>query len=321
VTRRSRILAAAAGVVVIAAAGVTVALVTRSGGSSAPLAFTNTVAPARTVFPAPPPGSVVFAREDRGDVLALGALAGPQHALTLQVSDVGDQGTGVDGLRVAFAVRAAGAEHSATAAACGAGCYRSSLTLPASPTQVRVTVRRPTRTTTWNVTLPAPWPATDATALIARADRVWRGLTSVSYEERLASDATHAIVSQWQITAPDRLAYQIAKGSQAVIIGLKRWDRAAGGSWQESSSVRLDQPQPFWVRATDAHVVGSGTVDGHAVWRISFYDPRTPGWFVASVEKTTAHTLDLQMFATAHFMHDSYHSFDVPNKIVPPSSN
>jgi hypothetical protein len=263
----------------------------------------------------------VFAREDRGDVLALGAVAGPKHALTLQVSDVSDQGDGVRGLHVSFSVRAHGGEHPATAAACGAGCYRAALTLPAAPTRVRVTVRRPARTTTWNVALPAPWPAAGAGALIARAGRVWRGLSSLRYVERLSSDATHTVVSQWQITAPDELAYQIPGDSQAVIIGLKRWDRSAGGSWQESSSVRLQQPVQFWVRATDAHVIGSSTVAGHTVQQISFYDPRTPGWFVASVDKTTAHTLDLHMFATSHFMHDTYRAFDVPNKIVPPTSN
>lgn len=320
-TRRTRIAAVTAAVVVLAAGAAVAVLATRSGGSGAPLSFTGTVAPARTVFPAPQAGSTVFAREDGSDVLALGVLPGTQGALTLQASDVGDEGTGVNGLRVAFSVRAGGGEHGATAAACGAGCYRASLTVPATPTRVRVTVQRPGRTTTWNVTMPAPWPAEDASALIARAGRVWRGLSDLRYTESLASDSSGAVVSSWQETAPDRLAYQIVGGSSAVIIGLHRWDRAAGGAWQESTSVRVRQPIPFWVEATDAHVIGGGTVNGHAVWRISFYDPRTPGWFIASVDRKTAHTVDLRMFATAHFMHDSYAGFDLPNKIIAPASH
>ena len=183
-------------------------------------------------------------------------------------------------------------------------------------------VVRAAATTVWNVPLPPSWPAPSGAAIVARATRAWTRLTSLSYVDRLGSDTSLVVVAHWQIVAPDRLAYQIQRGGQAVIVGLRRWDRpSATAAWQESSSVRLHQPQPFWVSATDAHVLGSGAFRGRPVWHVSFFDPRTPGWFMASIDKRTARTLDLHMFAAAHFMHDTYSGFDAPIKIVPPASN
>ena len=83
----------------------------------------------------------------------------------------------------------------------------------------------------------------------------------------------------------------------------------------------LHQPEPFWVEATNAHVVDSATVRGRPVWRVSFFDPRTPGWFLAAIDKKTYRTLDVHMTATAHFMHDTYGGFNTSIKIVPPSAS
>jgi hypothetical protein len=234
---------------------------------------------------------------------------------------VGGEGTGVTGLRVSFGVTSRARTARVSATACGAGCYRADAPLPSRPLEVHVRVARPRRTTTWNVKLPKTWPPAGAGALVARATRVWKSLHTLSYVDRLGSDPTHVVVAHWQVVAPDRLAYQIEKGSQAIIVGLRRWDRpAAEGTWQESSAVRLHQPEPFWVSATDAHVLGRGTFAGHPIWQVSFYDPRTPAWFLVAIDRKTLRTLDLHMIATAHFMHDTYGPFDAPIKIAPPKS-
>jgi hypothetical protein len=127
-------------------------------------------------------------------------------------------------------------------------------------------------------------------------------------------------VSHWRIVAPDRLAYEIeGGGGTGVIVGQQRWDRSEGGSWQESPALRLHQPQPFWAVATDAHVVGGSRIGTRPVWRVSFFDPKTPGWFLVSIDKQDGRTLDVRMWAAAHFMHDVYGQFDAPIKIVPPA--
>jgi hypothetical protein len=51
---------------------------------------------------------------------------------------------------------------------------------------------------------------------------------------------------------------------------------------------------------------------------VSFFDPGIPAWFTLTVDKQTSRTLDSQMVATAHFMHDVYGAFNRTPVIVPP---
>jgi hypothetical protein len=255
--------------------------------------------PAAPRFPAPPANAVVFSREDGPDALALAVVPRGGNVL-VQASVVGPQGTGVGGLSVSFGSR--------RATSCGAGCYRATL-----PRRRAVDLR--VGSLHWLVALPAPWPPRDASALVARAAHVWRSLRTLAFYDRLASDPTHFVVSHWTAVAPDRLAYRIAGGYSAVIVGGRRWDRPPGGRWVESpQTVPVRQPVPVWQSATGAHVVGATAT----AWRITFFDPRTPGWFAISVDKRTLRTLDLRMTATAHFMHEQYGPFDAPLRVVPP---
>jgi hypothetical protein len=154
---------------------------------------------------------------------------------------------------------------------------------------------------------------------MARAERVWRSLRSLAFRERLASDSSHSVTSVWRAAAPDRIAYTVSGGYSSVVIGGRRWDRAPGGRWVESSQTApIHQPVPFWVSVANAHVLGTAQLRGHSVWRVSFFDPATPGWFEVAIDKRTLHTLELSMFTTAHFMHDVYSGFDEPAGIRPP---
>ena len=268
---------------------------------------------AKRRFPAPPPSAVVFTRQDVGTVLALAATPGPGR-LELQASVLGPTGRGTNGLRVSFTSggqRAAGV-------ACGAGCYRASLPA-ARPRTVGVIVRGRGLDTVWRQQLPAVWPAPNATALVERAERAWRALHSLAFVEHLASDPRHAITSVWRIGAPDRAAYQVLGGYAGIVIRGHRWDRAPGGRWVESAqSEPLTQPVPVWTAVTNAHLLGSGRVGGRPVWIVSFYDPTIPAWFRVSIDRKTSRTLDTEMMATAHFMHDAYGSFDRARPITPP---
>jgi len=245
-------------------------------------------------FPAPPAGAVVFSREAGPNALALAVTAS-----SVQVSVVGQQGNGVSGLAVTVNGRAT--------AACGTGCYRAAV---AHAHDVSVHVG----TTSWRVVVPSD--ARDASAIVARAGHVWRSLKTVAFSDRLGSDATHVVVSEWRAVAPDRLAYRIRDGYQAVIVGGKRWDRAPHGKWIESTQTApVTQPVPVWQSATDAHVVRE---IGATLW-VTFFDPKTPAWFEITVDARTLRTLDLRMIATAHFMHERYRSFDAPLSIMPPT--
>ena len=303
------IVALAAG---IAAVAMSADLLHRTPGpvptaSSAPAAA-PAPAPARPSprFPAPPPGAVLFSREDGADALALAVV--PQGGrMLVQASVVGEQGAGVRGLSVDVG--------GTRALPCGAGCYRA--TVPRGRS-IDLRVSGGKAATRWTVALPSPWPPAGAAALVAHAGRVWRSLHSLAFTDRLASDASHSVVSTWRAVAPDRLAYRIRDGWSAVIIGGRRWDRAPRGRWIESpQTATLRQPVPLWQAATDAHVIGST----RTAWRISFFDPRTPAWFQITVDKRTMHTVELHMTTTAHFMHETYRAFDAAGSIAPPSTS
>jgi hypothetical protein len=81
------------------------------------------------------------------------------------------------------------------------------------------------------------------------------------------------------------------------------------------------QPQPFWASAVDAHVLGQTTFAGKRVTEVSFFDPKTPGWYQIYVEPTSLRTVHMDMFATAHFMHDTYFGFDATPQVAAPQDN
>jgi len=313
--RASKLVAALGGTLLVAPIAAAVLLRPGSGAQTPPAqaARSPAPAPAHPGFPEPPPGAVVFSRRLGSDALALGVVPERGRVL-LQASVLGPQGSGVSGLAAAFTVQ--GARQSATP--CGPGCYRATLATSGRPAGVALELRG-RRATRWQVALPESWPPPDASALLARAGRVWRALRSLSFRESLASGAGEVVRSTWQMQAPDRLAYQVRGGWAAVIVGGRRWDRSPGGGrWVASPQTRLTQPVPFWVSVRDAHVLGTGTVQGRAVWRVSFFDPGTPAWFTVALDRSTLRTLELQMITTAHFMYDVYTSFNATPAILPP---
>jgi hypothetical protein len=270
-------------------------------------------APSGPRFPAPPDGAVVYSRQLGSDGLALGVV--PQRGRVLaQASVVGPQGNGVSGLAVTFGVQ--GATKAATA--CGAGCYRATLVTHGSPSSVDV-VLRGGQSADWRVALPASWPPPGAAALLARTGAVWRSLHSLSFSESLQSGTGYVARSTWRIQAPDRVAYQVKGGWAGIVVGDTRWDKGPGAKhWVSSPQTRLTQPIPGWVKVTDAHVLGSTTVRGRAAWRVSFYDPGTPGWYTVVVDKASLRIFQVRMTATAHFMRDDYGSFNATPAILPP---
>ena len=269
--------------------------------------------PAAAVFPAPPAGAVVFSREAGPDALALGVVPGTRR-VRVQASVVGPDGAGVRDLTTTLSLGAA----SASGTACGAGCYRTEFPARGKPRFVEVSTRG-SLTTRWRVVLPAAWPPESAAGMVAKSRRTWRALQSVSFTDRLASDPEHVVVSTWRTQAPDRLAYKIAKGYSAVVVGRQRWDKPPGGRWKRSPQQPLTQPTPPWESATNAHVLGTTSVGGRRGLRVSFYDPQTPGWYTVVLEPKTLRTLDLRMITTAHFMHEVYGQFDAAAEIRAPS--
>jgi hypothetical protein len=241
-------------------------------------------------------------------VLALGVV--PGRKLKLRASVLGGQGEGVSGLNVSFRVGG----RKATGVPCGAGCYDASVKSAPPPKLVEVAVQRDSGTTTWRVPMPRPWPPADASAIVARATREFRELRSVAVRDWLASGPGQSLFTRWTLVAPNRLKYQVKNGSSAVIIGDRRWDKLPGGKWEESEQTPIRQPTPFWRSWRNAYLLD----DSKSAWRVSFFDPQTPGWYELLIDKDTTHLLELRMHATAHFMREVYSRFNAPVTVTPP---
>jgi hypothetical protein len=272
----------------------------------------QTVATTQAEFPAPPRGAIVYSRQLGDEVLALGIVPG-RDEWVVQASVVGPDERGVTGLRVTF-------DHdgrAATGRPCGAGCYRAALDAASPSARIDVSVEGDA-STRWSIALPDQWPPRQADSLVAAAERAWRSLRSLSSEETLSSGPSRVVRSSWRVQAPNRLAYRIADGASAVVIGKRRWDREPGRPWVATGQFPIRQPVPPWVGVTDAHVVGSAEVRGRPAVIVTLFDPNTPSWLRLVLDRETLRTLDLRMVATAHFMHDRFHSFDETPDVRPP---
>jgi hypothetical protein len=317
-----KLLAALAAFAAGIGAGVTAALLahatlanarTSSTGPQAAPATSAASAPAPPSFPAPPAGALALAREDRDLAVGL-AVAHRSGKVLLQASVVGQEQPAI-GLAVAFRPDGRG---SVPTVACGPGCYRA--TVAAAPHSVDVTVNgRGRQPSSVQFELPAPLPGPSAAALVARAETTWRHLRTLVVHDSLSSGPGTGIRTLWQFAAPNRLAYRIAKGPQAVVIGTRRWDKLPGSSWQSSQLNPIPEPVPLWLSVANAHLLGSTVVRGRPAWEASFFDPQIHAWFTIWVEKSTMRTLELRMTAQAHFMHQVYGPFDTPVRIAPPS--
>jgi hypothetical protein len=288
-----------------------------SGTTTAPAATTTTVAggqiatPTTPGFPAPPPGALVLAREAGTRALGLAIVPGKPDSL-VRVSVLSGQGPGESGLDVSLL---AGGQ-TILLPACGAGCYQSQV--PTSRLSGRVVVMLDAKR--YPLTLPSTLSLPDGGAMVARAGTVWRGLKTLVWHERLAASPTDALYTVYRAVAPDELQYTIGGHSSARIIGMNRWDRATPTSpWIHSvQDPPITQPQPFWAGMSDAHVIASGRVDGRSAAEITFFDPVTPAWFDAWIDKRNGYTLVLTMTAVAHFMHHVYGPFNAPFQLHPP---
>ena len=269
----------------------------------------------------PPRGAVVLAGQ--ADDLAVGLAAQPDwRRLRLQTSMLGPDGEGLSGLGVTYRVRSSAGIVSTPAAACGSGCYAATVTLPGRLLSVAVSIDRGrAKPGVVAFDMPSRWPAPPERSLVARADRAFRDLRSVVIRERLASSDRDVIHTTWDLTAPDRLAYRIDGGAQAVVIGARRWDRERPrGAWQASATSPIRQPEPFWGNdaISNAHFLGAARVDGKRALVVSFLVRSVPAWFTIWIDERSDRLLRLRMTAAAHFMLHSYRDFDAAPPIRPP---
>jgi hypothetical protein len=264
--------------------------------------------------PAPPPGSVVLARESREFAVAIAVR--PGRLLDVRATIVGQSGRGVDGLEVKLTARSRSSRATRVARPCGHGCYGAKLPV-AVPTELTVKVTGSGAPRTVIFPVAGRWPPPDGERFLARATRAFRRLQTVLLRERLSSGPGHSILTTWKLAAPDRLEYEIQGGPGGIVIGTRRWDRPKPGArWTSSGTTLLSQPTAPWgTRVANPHVLTETPQRLTASW----LDPVVPAWFTATFDRRTALPVELRMTAPAHFMLHRYLAFNRKLRIEPPA--
>jgi hypothetical protein len=272
------------------------------------------------VLGAPPPGSVVLAKED--GPLAVALAVKPQGSRLLLVATVlGQDGPGVSGLTSSFRVTTEdGQTLRASGTACSPGCYATAVATKAQPITATVTLSgngQPGRPVQFD--MPRQWPPRPGTALVRKTEAAYRRLRTLVTHERLASSPSNAVTTTYWAVAPNELHYKIRGGIESIIIGNKRWDRQRGKHWTRQAQTPLRSIEPFWTpQIASASLLGSASFRGRPTWVLSFATPQVPAWFTIWVDKKSLRTLQLRMTASAHFMHHIYGPFNSPISIEPP---
>jgi copper transport protein len=252
--------------------------------------------------PLPPSDAFVAAREAGPNAAAIAVRPGG----AAQVSVLGPDGLGVDGLSVGIGSGGATAQ----TRSCGHGCYAARVA--GRPRRLTVVINGSALT----FPLPERWPPPSADGIVRRTTRTFRRASSVSYFEHLASSPRNAVNTVFVMERPDKLAYRIERGASAIVIGDRRWDRIRrGGPWRESSQSPLRLPAPPWTGPiTNAHVLRRE----RGLIVVTMLDRAVPAWFTLWLDARTLLPKRLQMAATAHFMKHRYIAFNRPVAIEPP---
>ncbi|HEX6538579.1 MAG TPA: copper resistance protein CopC [Candidatus Dormibacteraeota bacterium] len=203
---------------------------------------------------------------------------------------------------------------------CGEACRQATFTLHGGET-LDVDVLNPAGGRA-SFTIPA-LPAPDGSSEAALMQRVMHSLKAYHAAETLTSGGA-VVASEFSSVAPDRSVWAVNGLTNNIWIGTTQYTRAgADQPWQVSSGLP-DNAVPsfvwdYFAPLSDAHVVGSDTIDGVPTTVVAGFGNRsgTPIWFRFWLD-ATGRVRQVDMDAPGHFMVDHYLSFNAPVQIAPP---
>jgi copper transport protein len=260
----------------------------------------------RTLPPATPARSGAVAAGRAGRIAVAGQRLGARR---LRLTLISLTGTAVVDALVTVDGRAA-----LPCPAARSACYVADA--PAGPEALRVHVERAgTPPATARLDLPAA-SAPPAATLVRASARRFRSLLSLRAENDLSSGGP-TVHTTYIEHAPDRVAWTVRGGAQAIIIGRTRWDRQrADAPWKRSRAVHVRVPDPFWARgAVAAHLVGR-----HGGVRIVTLALRSGPTFFRLWIGPGARVQRLEMVAAGHFMHERELDQNRAAPVVPPQT-
>jgi copper transport protein len=217
---------------------------------------------------------------------------------------------------------------------CGDGCTR--LELARTPRALTVELTLPHRR--YRATLPIRYqPSAERVAqrLLGRVESAVSRLRSVAIRETLQSGQGAAEVTSYELSSPDRFAFQLSRGgrpvSEATILGDREWTRDAGHqAWQLSRYGGGGPPfstatyLAWWMPyASHPQLLGRSSEPGRDQADIATVS-RLPGlgavWLRLRIDLTHSRVTQIRMITTAHFMTQTWSAFNAPEAIESPTS-
>lgn len=209
---------------------------------------------------------------------------------------------------------------------CGAGCW--SFELHGNPASFEVSA--PVEGHTYTAHLPARWIAgaranERARRILASAQETMNALRSAREHERITSGPGSLAVTDYELRAPDRMAYRTSLGGRAIVIGKREWDKPMSATPWKLSRFRGGGP-PFqtltwfaWTPyAESVRLLGISRQGGHRVGEVALYEPGAPVWWRLRIDLSSMRAANSHLIAQGHFMTQRYYGFNRPVAISPP---
>lgn len=163
-------------------------------------------------------------------------------------------------------------------------------------------------------------PTGGARSLLAQSDLAMNRLTSLG-ERQMINSGGPVVTTYYQWSAPDRLRLRSDAGSETIVVGKRRFDRASGAwiasDWGDPAGYRW--PVYEYARtAAEVTLLGRETIDGVPCWVISFLDTPSGGRFTAWIGIDDGLIRRQRMFAVGHYMESVFYDFNAPVTIEAP---
>ncbi|MFB7190657.1 copper resistance CopC/CopD family protein [Streptomyces sp. NPDC056230] len=206
---------------------------------------------------------------------------------------------------------------------CGFGCFTGTATVTSAgrwTTAVSVRGNRGPATATRSLPLPAP----DGRADFARMLTAMGRLHSLRMDETLRGSTTGpAVLTHYRFAAPDAMAYSIAGGGSAVLIGPDSYHRdGPAAHWQhDRGGFPFGWPTAFYrSEFQPAAAIRVLRADSEVV-ELSFVRSDITAWFTLDLDPHTFVLRAMHMRAEGHLMDDTVTATDQPISIRPPTGS
>ncbi len=267
------------------------------------------------------PAGVTIAQGGTSTLVAmhLAPAALGSNTVTVNVRDA--SGVDVPGAAVQVAVTAEGASGSSVVVLEPRdGAYRGITQLPTAGVwnfEVRVQAQgKPQETAPFTLRLPLP----GAQARLVAVQEAMNKLTALKERQVLRGGSAASVTYDYRYNAPGSVSGAASDGSDVVIIGSTRYNKA-GSQWnmiEGPSDLAYRFPDyQFTLGAEHVTDLGAEVVDGVPTTILAYDQPGTGYYYRLWVDDANL-VRRIKMVGPSHFMDAQLSDFNVPNTITPP---